>query len=197
MVRALAWFFNGVRKNALAGLLDAAITALAYLSALALRTGLRFETVEPDQSLALCLLVGGFQVLANIVADIYWREWRFVSLRDAFALLKASVAAAAAILAVELAAPGAQRNLPLSTIPIGALLSAGLLLGYRLRGRMPAIVRAAAVGGTENVLIVGAGEMGQLLARDLEEPSAPYRVGAFVDPDPRKVGNYIRGHRVE
>jgi FlaA1/EpsC-like NDP-sugar epimerase len=198
VTRALRWFVNGVQKNALAGLVDAAITAVAYFVALALRTGLRFETVEFAPALVLCLLAGAFQVLGNILTDVYWREWRFVSLRDAFALLKAAAVAGAAILGIDVASEGAQRNLPISTIPIGAMLSAGFLLAYRLRDRLPAIARVAASGsGTENVLIVGAGDMGQLLARDLEDSSSPYRVRTFVDAEPGKVGTYIRGHRVD
>ena len=198
MRRAFAWFARGVRKNALAGLIDGGIAALSYLLALSLRTGLRFESVHLDIALMLCAVAGVAQVFANIVADVYWRSWRYVSVRDAIAILNAAIAAGVIVLAADLLTPGSQRDLPLSTIPIGALLSAGFLLTYRLRDRARAVVRAASRGPKpENVLIVGAGELGGMLARDLDDPLGSYHIRAFVDPDHAAVGSYIRGHRVE
>lgn len=198
MPRALRWFVRGVRKNVLSGLIDGAICALAYFLALGLRTGLRFDTVDIVNATALCILAGVAQVFANIVADVYWRTWRYVSLRDAVALLNASIAAGVVVLAADLLLPGTERNLPLSTIPIGALLTAGFLLTYRLRDRVRAVLLAASRGKRpENVLIVGAEQLGGMLARDLDDPLGPYRVRAFVDPDASRVGTYIRGYRVE
>lgn len=198
MGRALSWFANGVRKNAPAGLIDGAICSGAYLLALALRTGLRFDTIEVRNALLLCGLAGVAQVFANIVADIYWRTWRYVSLRDAIALLNSSIAAAVVVLAADLLMPGTERNLPLSTIPIGALLTAGFLLLYRLRDRARAVLNAASRGEKpENVLIVGADQLGGILAGDLADPLGSYRVRAFVDEDRARVGTYIHGHRVE
>jgi FlaA1/EpsC-like NDP-sugar epimerase len=196
--RAISWFANGVRKNAPAGLIDGVICSGAYLLALALRTGLRFDTIEVRNALFLCGLAGVAQVFANIVADIYWRTWRYVSLRDALALLNASIAAAVVVLAADLLMPGTERNLPLSTIPIGALLTAGFLLLYRLRDRAPEVLRAAARGKKpDNVIIVGADQLGGILAGDLDDPLGSYRVRAFIDEDPARVGTYIHGHRVE
>ena len=198
MRAALTWLVRGVRKNALAGLLDGAITTVAYLLALGLRTGMRFETIDTKVALSLCLLAGVAQVFANIVADIYWRTWRYVALRDAIALLNASIAAMVIVLAADLLTPGAERNLPLSTIAFGGLLTAGFLLAYRLRDRARAVLRAASRGREpENVIVVGTDELGGMLARDLDDPLGPYRVLAFVAEEPRAVGTYIRGHRVE
>jgi FlaA1/EpsC-like NDP-sugar epimerase len=195
--RALRWFGRGVRKNFLSGLIDGTICALAYFLALGLRTGLRFD-VDIINATALCALAGVAQVFANIVADVYWRTWRYVSLRDTIALLKASVAAGVVVLAADLLMTSTERNLPLSTIPIGALLTAGLLLAYRLRDRVRAVLRAASRGKQpENVLIVGADQLGGMLARDLDDPLGAYRVRAFADPDATRTGTYIRGYRVE
>jgi FlaA1/EpsC-like NDP-sugar epimerase len=198
MRNAARWFVRGVRKNAFAGVFDAVITFIAYFLALGLRTGMRFEGLDLRVSLALCAIAGVAQVFANIVADVYWRTWRYVSMRDAIALFNASVAAAVIVLAADLLTPGGERNLPLSSILFGALLTAGLLLSYRLRDRGRAVLRAASRGSKpDNVLIVGTGELGGLLARDLDDPLGRYRVRAFVGEQRSSVGTYIRGHRVE
>src|SRR5207247_1065726 len=155
--------------------------------------GMRFDTVDLSIALGLCAVAGVTQVFANIVADVYWRTWRYVSLRDAIALFNASIAAAVIVLAADLLTPSGERNLPLSTILFGALLTAGFQLTYRLRDRARAVLRAASQGRQpENVLIIGTGEQAMMLARDLDDPVGPYRVRAFVGEEPT-VGTYIRG----
>jgi len=47
-----------------------------------------------------------------------------------------------------------------------------------------------------NLLIVGAGDVGELLARDLNKNGQPYRVVAFIDDNPAKVGTTIHGIKV-
>ena len=192
------WFLRGLVKNAVWATVDLIVTALAYVLALGLRTGFRFEQIEPRIALELCVIAGIVQVIINVPFDIYWRTWRFVALRDAFALFAAAMIAGVIVLLVDVFLPGQERDLPLSTIPIGALLAAGLLLAVRLRDRLPAILRAAASGNSEvqNVLIVGAGKLGELLTKAIEDHPGRYRIRGFVDDDSRKQGTYIRGRRV-
>jgi FlaA1/EpsC-like NDP-sugar epimerase len=67
----------------------------------------------------------------------------------------------------------------------------------KLRPRWPEMIRAA-IGtqlAVDNVIVVGAGKMGQLLAGDLASNSR-YRISCFVDDDPRRWGTYVRGVRV-
>ena len=198
-MKAFSWLAQGLAKNAIPAAADAVIAALAYGIALGLRTGFRFDQIDPVTALQLCAAAGVLQVPANMLFNIYWRTWRFVSLRDALALLEAAALAGGAALVLDFVVPTAQRGLPLSTIPIGALIAAGLLLAYRLRDRVPTILRAAATGTAETrqVLIVGADDLGQQIAKALDERRGEHRVRAFVDDDPRTHGTYIRGHRVQ
>lgn len=192
------WLVRGLIKNAPWAAADACVTAVAYVLALGLRTGFRFEQIDPRIALELCAIAGIVQVAVNVPFDIYWRTWRFVALRDAFALFAASMIAGGIVLVLDLVLPGQERDLPLSTIPIGALLAAGLLLAVRLRNHLPAILRAAASGtaDVQNVLIVGAGGLGELLTKAIEDHPGKYQIRGFVDDDPRKQGTYIRGRRV-
>jgi len=50
--------------------------------------------------------------------------------------------------------------------------------------------------GIKNVLIVGAGEMGQLLALKLSSEGLSYRPIAFLDDDPAKIGQIYHGIKV-
>ena len=119
--------------------------------------------------------------------------WRYVGLHDLTRILWASITSTI-VLYVLLNAVLGWSDYPRSVIILTGLLAAGFLAGIRLT------VRALRewlqiVGPTaRRVLVVGAGNAGESLVRDLQtNPSYNYKPVAFVDDDPVKQKAKIHG----
>src|SRR5690606_25669487 len=89
-----------------------------------------------------------------------------------------------------------ERNLPLSVILIaGALAFPGMAM-VKMRTRLVARVPWSSVA-SRRLLIIGAGQTGQLLARELQaNPTLPYQPIGFIDNDPNRLNTRIHGLRV-
>jgi len=177
--------------------IDAAAVFMTYLLAVGVRTGGRdIDLPEPANTVAMAAIAGVLQVIANVLFDVYWRDWSVAALEDLIALIKASTLVAVALIAFNLVSNS-------HAIPTGAVVTgAGLVVlveaALKLRPRWPQIARAA-LGrsrAANTVIVVGAGRTGQLLARDLADGSRGYRIGCFVDDHPAKWGTFVRGVRV-
>ena len=184
-------------------LVDGLLVALAYF--LAYR--LRFDHAMPvkyDHLLRVTIpwvVPLTLAVLASF--GLYQRVWTFVGQREYEGVLKAMVVATAlVVLVVALARPvtwippksttTAPVPLPLSVVALFGLLGLALLLGVRFmihlvvegRARTPYLAK-----GARDVLIVGGGEGGRLVVRELvRNPQLGMRPVGFVDDDPRKHG---------
>jgi FlaA1/EpsC-like NDP-sugar epimerase len=191
-------------------LVDGALVALAYF--LAFR--LRFEDHVPKQYEHLLeatipwVIVVTLLVLASF--GVYQRLWKYVGQRDFEAVVKGLVVStlvvvgAITLLHPVLTAPRIQTHgetfsvksnavtLPASVISLFFLLQMALLVAARflvhliVEGR----VRSFRVGkGAGEVLVVGGGQGGRLVVRELlRNPQLRLRPVGFVDDDPRKQG---------
>lgn len=74
-------------------------------------------------------------------------------------------------------------------------LTAGVWIGYRLLHEKMAFVGSGIAEG-RRTLIVGAGEAGSMLAKEMLRLPTGYRPVAFVDDDSSKIGTTIQGVRV-
>lgn len=85
---------------------------------------------------------------------------------------------------------------PSSVFVIDALLLLCLLTGLQIAPRL--IRETGWIGtGRKRVLIVGAGDAGAMIVREMRNnPSYGYRPIGFIDDDPRKTGHRIHGVRV-
>jgi len=178
---------------------DGVLVALAYLVAFRLRfeswnagnvryDHLMHQTIWWVVPVAVISLVGFGQ---------YERLWKFVGQRDYEACVKAVIVATLFVVgAITVLHPvtldGAPVTLPLSVVALFFLLLLALLLGARflvhavLDGRVRTFRTAK---GARNVLIVGGGQGGRLVARELvRNPQLRLRPVGFVDDDPRKRG---------
>jgi len=166
-----------------------------YLIAVGVRTGGGVEAPSPYGAILLALGAGISQVVANAVLNVYWRDWNVVALEDLIAIAKATFIVMTGLLIFNLFSDA-------HFLPYGAVITgAGLVLlaeaAIHLRPRWPQIIRAAIARDRQanTLIVVGAGQVGQLLARDLSQDSE-YRIACFVDDDPSKLGRYVRGIRV-
>src|SRR5919199_2693104 len=179
---------------------DACLLALAY----ALAYALRFDSI-PHRYQDLLLQSIAFVVVGKLaifyVFGLYHKLWRFIDQRDFESIVKAVVAASVAMVAVFFAIPkSVALDPPRGVIALDLLLTLGLVGGIRflLRAVLERPFRGGpAPRGVGEVLIVGAGNGGQLVAAELRRnPELGVPIG-FVDDDPRKQGMRVAGLKVE
>jgi FlaA1/EpsC-like NDP-sugar epimerase len=166
--------------------------------ALCLAFLLRFDFTIPQQQLELfweCLLVVMIvKPLVFVMIGFYNSLWRYASVQDAVEILKgvtlSSVLAVASVLFLRQFTPIPRSIFVLDWILLFALLAASRLV-WRF-WRETYVVSRSCEG--PQTLIVGAGEAGSLLLKEIRrQPHAAYRVIGFVDDDPEKKGMKLHG----
>jgi FlaA1/EpsC-like NDP-sugar epimerase len=120
--------------------------------------------------------------------------WRYTGAGDALAILKATTVSSLVLAAVVVS--GAWR-FPRSVVAIEWLVAVVLVGGLRFAGRAFHLLHhrnGSTNGKLVRVLIAGAGDGGEALAREiLETHRGRYEPVCFVDDDPRKRGAEIHG----
>ena len=173
-------------------LLDAAVVVASYAAALALR----FDGDIPSKSLQFFGVAAPFIVaaylLGNVLFRIYRTSWKYAGIVDAL-----NIALSIGVVSIFLFAINAflsPRHIPLTVNVVAPALMLIAMGGIKFWPRLWAS-RNPFLGydaGVKNVLIVGAGHTGQLLAREfLQNPQWQYRPIGYVDDDRR-----LRGQRI-
>jgi FlaA1/EpsC-like NDP-sugar epimerase len=180
--------------------------------ALWLAFALRFEWAIPEVYRPYYWQIAVFVTLLRItllaLLGLYRGVWRYIGISDLMAILKAVslgtvMMAASAFLARRL--DYASWGLPLEWLEgyplsvmvaewLGAIiLIGGLRLGLRLLQRHRVITRYRHLE-RKRVLIIGAGDAGEMVARQLlAHPEFGYQPVGFIDDDPRKQNRRIHG----
>jgi FlaA1/EpsC-like NDP-sugar epimerase len=182
--------------------LDACLVAAAYLLAYLLRFDPRIPA-RYDELLGQSI---AFVVLGKLVVfwgfGLYHKLWRFTDGKDFEAIVRAVVVASfALVVAFFLIPPRVALDPPRGVIALDFLITLTLIAGSRLvvRAVMERRFRGPITRkGAREVLIVGAGNGGQLVAAELRRnPELGGVPIGFVDDDPRKAGVRIAGLKVE
>lgn len=182
-----------LRQHGLSFARDGAIIALSYSFA----EGLRFDGPIPEDSFNLLLLALPVVIAVYLIVEyglgIHRYLWQYAGMPDMRALLDACIVATVIVGIADLIIPGV-RPLPMSVVPAGGLFSLAGLLVVRLWRRLFISRRPAPTVATSRVLIVGAGQGGQLAAAELlaNRGSQQFPVG-FLDDDPAKAQKRIHG----
>lgn len=178
----------------IAVLLDVFVCAAAYSLALLLR----FDGAVPQENAVFTAKIFPVIALAYVAANaafgVYRTVWAYGSLGDVLNLFR-PVAVVTFFLFVSNAWLH-ERHLPLSVIlTAGALIFPGMAV-VKMRTRLIAHLPWGEVA-SRRLLIIGAGETGQLLARELQNrPNTNYQPVGFLDNDPKKLHTRIHGLRV-
>ena len=189
------------RNHFLQVFLDILIVNLAWLFALVLRYDGRIPLSYLKHWWAIALVVTVIRITAFIFFRLYQSLWSYSSVPEFFLVVRAVTVSTAIIWAIAL---GLQSMgiLPFPTPKaigiidwiLTILLLGGLRFTVRFR-REWVISRLNAKNAVKKrLLIVGAGEAGSIIIRELfKELSAHYLPIGFVDDDPVKQGHHLHG----
>ncbi|HEX7117809.1 MAG TPA: nucleoside-diphosphate sugar epimerase/dehydratase [Longimicrobiales bacterium] len=175
------------------------VAVVAYYLAFLLRFELEWRTEHtPVFVRTLPLLIVTRLVCARGFRLLMGR-WRFVSTRDVMRLVAATVTGTLAffvltrLLPLE---PPVPRSVILVEWILTTYLTAGLWIGYRTAFERVRYRRAGLNGHARRVLIVGAGEAGNQLAREMRRIPTGYHPVGFIDDDAGKWGTSLQGVEV-
>ncbi|WP_158542693.1 polysaccharide biosynthesis protein [Lujinxingia litoralis] len=186
-------------RSAILALAHLAFFSAAYLGAFLFRFDLSIPPAYYDPVLKglAALLVIKTVVFAYLKMFQGW--WKYVSLYDIISLAYALAISALAFMAFNTLVLRPE-SFPRSIYLLDFTLSLVLLSGVRgaLRLVREAVALSGAGSGARNLMIVGAGDAGDLLVREINRTrSLRLRPIVFVDDDPYKRGLRLHGIPVE
>ena len=188
-------------------LLDLVVLAVAFVLAFIIR----FDGVLPEQMmkrmLFLCPYVAGLQFGLLAFFGAHRFVWRHVALREMGVMARALGCAALVFLIARIVSAQLLDDIvraQYALVPIGVIIidfGAALvgIVGLRVMLRLyrqynGRRLRSAHSQPAVNVLLIGAGDAGAMVAREIaERPDLGIRVVAFVDDDVRKHGRVLCG----
>ena len=185
------------RRRVFEILLDVVLIALSYYLAYAAV----FGHLTGDESLRRFLLavpvLVSVKLLTFLGMGVYRGLWRYVSIDDVIVFAKA-VVAASVVSALALLFAFRFEGFSRVVIILDGLILLVLLTGSRLTFRLfRELLPAPRRSSGHRVLIYGAGDAGELLARELlNNASLQCTPVGFADDDPLKKGKIIHGLRV-
>jgi FlaA1/EpsC-like NDP-sugar epimerase len=150
-----------------------------------------------EETIAAVILI---KAAVFLFSGSYNKWWRYMSLRDMQALVRSVLLASAAVyLVFFLYHPVADRREPERVLLLDLILTLMLVGGARLltRSLVERPRPGSFVPSGREVLVVGAGDAGGLLLREmLKNRAAGYHPVGLVDDDPRKANMRLHGVRV-
>ncbi len=189
-------FFSSLRRRWYVLAHDGLMIAAAWLIAYWFRYNLYpIPEIFLHQATALLPLVVGVHLLTLLFFGVHRGLWRFISLSDLVRLLQSVVMGTVLVSLILLFV------YRLQYVPRSILVLHGIFLGLLLG--LPRVLyrlvkdRHIASRDQKKVLIVGAGQAGEMLVRDMLRASPrQYEPMAFIDDDPHKLGKEIHCIRV-
>jgi FlaA1/EpsC-like NDP-sugar epimerase len=179
---------------------DAVLVACAWW----LAWNLRFDAGRPiyyDRYLewSVVLLVVAVKLPVFALSGFYNRWWRYVSTRDMWATLRGVVLGSVAVFLVFSLFHVHRVSVPRGIWFIDLLVCAALVAGSRLLARtlIERPLPGRIVRRGKDVVVVGAGDAGQLVVKEMQRnPALGYSPIGLVDDDPRKRNLRLHGVRV-
>ena len=130
---------------------------------------------------------------------LYHGIWRFASFRDLLAIARAIIIGTIIVIIGVFFLPGFQ-ELPRPILVINAFyLAIGITLSrftVRLRREFPRLLKLRDGIATVRTLLLGAGETGEIILRELHREGTKLLPIGFLDDDPLKQGSSIHGVRI-
>jgi FlaA1/EpsC-like NDP-sugar epimerase len=190
-----AYSFRRLVAFALYGLAVGVSYLLAYL--------LRFDFHFPPAYVATFWTSLAVLLAVRVACGMFFRlstgRWRFIGAHDVLRLMLATTVGSALFFTLTQAVPlgpGVPRSIVAFEWVLTSFLTAGMWIVYRMAYEQWRHHLSGYNGSATRVLIVGAGEAGILLAREMRRFPTGYRPIGLVDDDPSKWGMVLYGLEV-
>jgi FlaA1/EpsC-like NDP-sugar epimerase len=181
-----------LRRDTPLVLLDLAIVFSAYLSTLVVRLEGAVPAVYWRNFWVFVPVIAGIHLAANYLFGLYGQMWRYASVFEARRVVLAGLTAGGFVVAAATVASSGLHHIPLSVAVFGSLLSFIGFGALRFQSRLFAFRRRALIGRRIRVLVIGAGDAGAMILKDiLGNPSVGLHAVGLVDDDPRKHGRAL------
>ena len=175
------------------------VAAVSYALTYLLHFDLVWPTAYTEVFWTTLPILIGLRVLCAAVFRLGSERWRYASISDLVRLVGAA-ASGSALFWLILKGASIEPRVLSSVVLLDGLLTlyliASLWLLYRLGYEWIRQQREAGAGAARRVLILGAGESGHLIAREMLRSPSRYDVVGFVDDDPVKHGARLLGRAV-
>lgn len=182
------WLAAGSRNRYVA-LTDIVFLCMAVYLGYALRLTFFIKSGYRDEMLVSMALFSSSVFLALYIGRIYNIFWPQASVEEYARLFRWYCAGAAAFMLEVFFIRGYVG--PRSSITILTLFGFIFISGIRASWRFVQVTKSQVGGRKERAVIIGAGEAGALLARDLLRHNADIQPVGFIDRDPEKTGMII------
>lgn len=175
------------------------ITDIALIS-LALMLALLIQSEwSPDIYLQYTKILP-FAILIRLITfrffGLYKGIWRYTGVNEFFSVFKAVSIGSGIIIALVL---GLERRVGyfVSVLTIDWMLNIGFISASRFMPRLMAQFRKSSYIPRARVLIIGAGDAGEMVAKEIiKHPELAYKMVGFIDDDPKKLGKHIHNFKV-
>jgi FlaA1/EpsC-like NDP-sugar epimerase len=191
-------FFS--RRRIWQAAVDGGLIALAWWLSFFLRFDRGIPGIYQELLEQTIWIVVPIELAVFIAFGFYNHWWRYVSIRDIWKMAQGvAVATLVAVIAIYLVNPVPGLRLPRSIVVMDFLIVLALVAGVRLLARtvMERPTPRAFVARGREVLVVGAGDAGQLILREMmRNPVLGYTPIGLVDDNVRKKNMRLQGVRV-
>lgn len=197
--------FNLVFRKLSQGIIDLIVFALSLFAAYFIR----FEGSLPGEFIRQIAVLLPYIVIARTLSfqvfSVYKIVWRYISIRDVIRILKAILPVTALLILGRYFAPQrlAMLRIPISVITLEFMLVLLGTAGIRMVRRVSLEMRTRddltrrRNGASKSVLLIGAGDAGNMVAKELSQRGdLGMQVVGFVDDDPKKYNAVIQGVQV-
>lgn len=183
------------RRAWLKMLIDAVVVALSFAVAISVRFEFAIPRSYINNFLKVLPAVTALYILTNFFLFLYAGRWKFASFDELLNLSSAAIIATTLLFFAFLLIPGAREHIPITVIVMGGVLSLFTMAFVRLQYRTAGDWRLLkAEPGNTRVLLVGAGEAGDMVVRDMQRhPEYDLNPVGFADDDPAKRNLILHG----
>ena len=185
------------RRVALLVAIDLAAIVAAYLGAYFLRMNFQFTPAEGTAVLRALPIVVIVRSACFFKYGLYRSMWRYTSVTDVVRVIKAVTTGSAIVLAAVVLLYRFEA-FPRTIFVIEYFLLISFILGARFSIRLfHEIGREPQGNAVRRYGVIGAGDAGERLAREINARGPSHTVACFVDDDPARVGLMVHGVPVD
>ena len=175
---------------------DAIAVNAAFFFALLLRFDFQFSQIEQAHLHTFYRFAPIYTVVCILVfwlMRLYRSVWRFASFNELMWVLGSSLITGL----FQIIGSILVRRMPISYYIVGIILQFCLVAGIRFLYRLILLLRTSlgklVDANAKRVMLIGAGEAGQILLRDVTKHSDEEKIVCIIDDNPNKWNRYIDG----